>query len=548
MYDFIMAEDLELWDVICDGPFVPMKTIGEPAVTVPKTRKEYNDFDRNAIEKNFRAKKIPVYGIGPDEYNRISPCQSAKDIREALQKAHEGTTQVKQSKIDMLTTEYELFRMKDVESIQDMHTLFTSIINKLHSLGEIIPRNKLVRKILSVLPGSWENKVNAIIEAKDLQKLTIDELIGNLKTYEMKKKKDHEIREPKKEKNQVLKADKNDSSGEDADMAYLTKRFQKMVHRNGVKRNPVSDKRFKRKDAVDNVMKQAIAAWGDSSSESREDDEQGDTSKIAVKSEAVEYDSIFALMAKSDDDDNDEGAVKGSCQKWYMDSGCSKYMTGSIDNFLSLKALQGGNLKSIYVADFESLHNGNLTFLSAIDDDVELWHRRLGHASFSLLNKLAKKDLVRGLPKSRFKDHKVCDACVRGKQDKSSFRPKNEVSTSMPLDLLHMDLCGPIRVPSRGGKKYIFVIVDDYSRFTWTLFLRTKDKTFPVFVAFVKQIQVKMSHNVISIRSDHGTEFDNAKFDEFYGENGITYNLSAPRTPQQNGVVERKNRTLEYMA
>ncbi|XP_075083369.1 uncharacterized protein LOC142167112 [Nicotiana tabacum] len=431
-----MAEDLELWDVICDGPFVPMKTIGEPAVTVPKTRKEYNDFDRKSIEKNFRAK---------------------------------------------------ISSMKDVESIQDMHTLFTSIINKLYSLGEIIPRNKLVRKILSVLPGSWENKVNAITEAKDLQKLTIDELIGNLKTYEMKKKKDHEIREPKKEKNQVLKADKNDSSGEDADMAYLTKRFQKMVHRNGVKRNPVSDKRFKRKDAVDNVMKQAIAAWGDSSSESREDDEQGDTSKIAVESEAVEYDSIFALMAKSDDDDNDEGAVKGSCQKWYMDSGCSKYMTGNTNNFLSLKALQGGNLKSIYVADFESLHNGNLTFLSAIDDDVELWHRRLGHASFSLLNKLAKKDLVRGLPKSRFKDHKVCDACVRGKQDKSSFRPKNE-------------------------------------------------------------IQVKMSHNVISIRSDHGTEFDNAKFDEFYGENGITYNLSAPRTPQQNGVVERKNRTLEYMA
>ncbi|XP_075099368.1 uncharacterized protein LOC142176178 [Nicotiana tabacum] len=149
-----MAEDSKLWDVICDGPFVPTKTVGNPAVTIPKTRKEFNDADRKAIEKNFRANKILVCGIGPDEYNRISACQLAKEIWEAPQIAHEGTTQVKQSKINMLTTEYELFRMKDDESIQYMHTRFTSIINELHSLGEIIPRNKLVKKVLSVLHSS----------------------------------------------------------------------------------------------------------------------------------------------------------------------------------------------------------------------------------------------------------------------------------------------------------------------------------------------------------------------------------------------------------
>ncbi|XP_070015612.1 uncharacterized protein [Nicotiana sylvestris] len=133
----------------------------------------------------------------------------------------------------MLTIEYELFKMKDDESIQDMHTRFTYIINELHSLGEIIPRNKLVRKIPSVLPDSWESKVNAITERKDLQKLTMDELVGNLKIYEMKKRKDNEIRESKKEKNMVPKTDINDSGGENADMAYLIKRFPKMVRRNG---------------------------------------------------------------------------------------------------------------------------------------------------------------------------------------------------------------------------------------------------------------------------------------------------------------------------
>ncbi|XP_070004883.1 uncharacterized protein [Nicotiana sylvestris] len=634
--------------------------------------------------------------------------------------------------------------MKDDESIQDMHTRFTSIINELHSLGDVIPRNKLVRKILSILPSSWESKVNAITKAKDLKELTIDELVGNLKTYEMKRKIDSERREPKKEKNPVLKAERNDSSEEDSDMTYLTKRFQKMVRRNGgilkkgnsskpknydlchkcrkpghfikdcplikqehskynpdkeAKRNLVLDKHFKRKRSADNVVKQALVAWGDSSGESEEETDVGDSSMMAVESEGNEYDSIFALMAQSDDDeedDNDEvnfrdvqrnlksyspkklmslanvlidayhslvedkdaltlelveaeqtrddlvvcvvdlketindlenekivltekiasieherddlvvvaveyketienfnkekealvkrvttieedrddlliviadlretmeeprlsvgleilkkekrqgigfqrertpynphskyvtGKVKGSSQQWFMDSGCSKHMTGNTMDFLSLKALQGGSVsfdngKKGYILGIgkvgksltHSIENvyyvngvflrliketrwsscpryaqlqicGDLSYLKAVDDDAELWHRRLGYTSFSLLNKLIQKDLVRGLPMSKFKEHKVCDACARGKHVKSSFKSKKDVSTSKPLDLLHMDLYGPTRVQSRGGKRHIFVIMDDYSRFTWTLFFRTKDETFEVSVA-----------------------------------------------------------------
>ncbi|XP_070030111.1 uncharacterized protein [Nicotiana sylvestris] len=124
--------------------------------------------NRKDVEKNYRAKKSLMCGIGPDEYNKVSASDTAKKIWEALQTTHQGTTQVKQYKIDMLTAEYEHFRMKGDESIQDMHIRFTSIINELHSLGDVIPRNKLVRKILNVLPGSWESKLNAITEPKDL--------------------------------------------------------------------------------------------------------------------------------------------------------------------------------------------------------------------------------------------------------------------------------------------------------------------------------------------------------------------------------------------
>ncbi|XP_070020881.1 uncharacterized protein [Nicotiana sylvestris] len=256
MHDFIMADNSELWDVICDSPHVPMKKLGETGPMVPKDRKEYSDVDKKTVEKNYRSKKILV----------------------------------KQSKIDMLTTEYELFRMKDDESIQDMHTILTSIINEFHSLGDVIPRNKLVRKILSVLGGSWESKVNAITKAKDLQTLTMDELIGNLKTYEMKIKKDSERREPKKEKNLLLKVENSDSSEEDSDMPILLKDFKRWFEEmvvyikeavqeqykqnpdKATKRNPVPDKRFSRKRVADNIVKQALAAWSDDDEEDENDE------------------------------------------------------------------------------------------------------------------------------------------------------------------------------------------------------------------------------------------------------------------------------------
>ena len=111
-----------------------------------------------------------------------------------------------------------------------------------------------------------------------------------------------------------------------------------------------------------------------------------------------------------------------------------------------------------------------------------------------------------------------------------------------------MDLCGPMKGQSRGGYKYVFVIVDDYSRYVWPIFLASKDQTFDEFEVFIRKVQNKYSYNLVSIRSDHGTEFDNHMFDEYCRAKGVDHNFSTPRTPQQNGVVEKMNRTLEGMA
>ena len=115
---------------------------------------------------------------------------------------------------------------------------------------------------------------------------------------------------------------------------------------------------------------------------------------------------------------------------------------------------------------------------SVLNDDAWLWHRRLGYASIKLITQISSKELVRGIPYIKFIKDNVCDACQLGKQIKSSFKSKNQISTSRPLQLIHMDLFGPISISSLGDRKYAFVIVDDYSRYTWTYFFKHKNEYF----------------------------------------------------------------------
>ncbi|GJZ35504.1 retrovirus-related pol polyprotein from transposon TNT 1-94 [Tanacetum coccineum] len=179
-----------------------------------------------------------------------------------------------------------------------------------------------------------------------------------------------------------------------------------------------------------------------------------------------------------------------------------------------------------------------------IDENSTLWHRRLGHANMHLIQSLASKELVRNLPKLKFDD-----ACKMGKQDHVSHKAKNIVLMTRCLELLHMDLFGPSAIRSYRGNHYTLVIVDDYSRYTWTRFLKDKTEAFDQFEIFSRQIQNQLVCSIVSIRTDHGREFDNeVQFGEFCNANGITHNFSAPRTPQLNGVTERKNRTLQEMS
>jgi transposase InsO family protein len=160
------------------------------------------------------------------------------------------------------------------------------------------------------------------------------------------------------------------------------------------------------------------------------------------------------------------------------------------------------------------------------------------------LHKLLKGEHILGLTNVHFEKDRVCSSCQAGKQVGTHHPHKNIMTTDRPLELLHMDLFGPIAYISIGGSKYCLVIVDDYSRFTWVFFLQEKSQTQETLKGFLRRTQNEFGLRIKKIRSDNGTEFKNSRIEGFLKEEGIKHEFSSPYTPQQNGVVERKNRTL----
>nr|GEZ14705.1 hypothetical protein [Tanacetum cinerariifolium] len=182
-----------------------------------------------------------------------------------------------------------------------------------------------------------------------------------------------------------------------------------------------------------------------------------------------------------------------------------------------LTGSQGNNLYTLSLGDM--MATSPICLLSKASKTKSLlWHRRLSHLNIGVINHLARQGLVRGLPKLKFEKNHLCSACAMGKGKKKSHKPKSKDTNQEKLYFLHMDLCGPMCVESVNGKKYILVIVDDYSRFTRV----------PVH----------------RIQKDNETEFVNQTLREYYEQDGISHETSVARSPQQNGVVERHNRTL----
>nr|GEV43893.1 retrovirus-related Pol polyprotein from transposon TNT 1-94 [Tanacetum cinerariifolium] len=174
-----------------------------------------------------------------------------------------------------------------------------------------------------------------------------------------------------------------------------------------------------------------------------------------------------------------------------------------IRNLDGVDLLTSSRENNLYTLSLQDMMASSPICLLSKDSKTKswLWHRRLSHLNFGAINHLARQGLVRGLPKIKFKKDHLCLACAMGKSMKKSHKPKSKDTNQEKHYPLHMDLCGPIRVESVNGKKYILVIVNDYSRFTWVKFLRSKDEALDFIIKFLKMIQVRLKvpvHQVVA--------------------------------------------------
>ncbi|GKB47315.1 retrovirus-related pol polyprotein from transposon TNT 1-94 [Tanacetum coccineum] len=351
---------------------------------------------------------------------------------------HQGNSQVKDNKIELLVQQYEQFVISEDESIDSAFARFNTIITSLKVLDEGYSSKNYVRKFLRALHPKWRAKVTAIEESKDLTSLSLAELIDNLKVHEMIIKKDSKIVKAKGERRSLaLKAKKvssdeecSTSGSEDEEYAMAVRDFKKF---------------FKRREKVLDAVIHIILM-----------ENVQNHQKTRTKEHLSEVLGVIAMkkMMKRQE------PKSISWLKNQMRATFSEH-----DSEITKDAKVIGRCirkKGLYVMKLGNKPKDK-SCLATIDENSTLWHRRLGHANMRLIQLLASKELVRNLPKLKFDQH-FCDACKIRKQAHTSYKAKNIVSTTRCLELLHMDLFGPSAVGCYGGNLYTLVIVDDYSR------------------------------------------------------------------------------------
>jgi hypothetical protein len=231
---------------------------------------------------------------------------------------------------------------------------------------------------------------------------------------------------------------------------------------------------------------------------------------------------------------------EGGCKVVLQDGNCNVF---DVERTLLARAPRAGN--RLYLL---KLHLSAPVCLAAkTTDKAWLWHGRYGHLNFRALRELGVKGMVEGLPLLD-RVEEFCDGCALGKQHRQPFPQVASYRAESQLDMFHADLCGQIKPKTPGGKNYFLLLVDDYSRFMWIELLATKDEAFKCFKRVKALAETEHGGKLWAFRSDRGGEFNSMEFKEYCDQHGVKHFTTTPYTPQQNGVVERRNRTVVEMA
>ncbi|KAL4334611.1 hypothetical protein GQ457_07G011520 [Hibiscus cannabinus] len=538
----------DLWELVEKG-------YSEEGVAVEALR-DYKKKDAKALFFIQQAVDDAIFS------SRISAATKAKEAWDALKNGYQGTTRVLTVKLQTLRRQFESFRMKEGESIHDCSNNLMLIVNQMRTYGEQITDQKVVEKLLRSLTRKYESTVSAIEESKDLTVLTIDELLGSLQSHE-DRHKSYEENAIEKAFQAKLKFPKENTTGHERSGNYIRGGYSYRGRRSGRGGGQSS---YRQQHSADGSQTPNHVWYMDS----------GSSSHMTANLEAfISLNRSAKTRIKTADGtihhSEGKGVIQlnsgqGCCIKDvlyvpYLDSNllsvgqflregysllfedysCAVFTDKTKKNLLLKVPMAKNNMFPLVINDEKK------ALAASLEDDNWLWHHRYGHLNFKSLSLLSNQNLVDGLPMIR-RINAVCESCVVGKQHRDPFSKSSNMRASNPAELIHADVCGPMQTLSLNNSRYFVVFVDDFSRMTWVYFVKDKSEVFSVFKKFKSSIEKQSGNAVKVLRTDRGGEFVSTEFDNFCEEMGIQHQLTASYTLQQNGVAERKNRSLVEMA
>lgn len=240
--------------------------------------------------------------------------------------------------------------------------------------------------------------------------------------------------------------------------------------------------------------------------------------------------------------------VPGLSRSLFSISACAEKNFKTVLDKEKCELFYEGKLQGVGVHDkrsnlFKMLFKVETNFEAHVADvnSLKMWHERLGHVNYADVKEMIKKGYLVGNLKDK---EEFCEACQLGKQNKASYKDVQRTYGKKPGEYIHSDLCGPFQTEARNGARYFVLFKDDYSGYRKVYFMRDKADTFNKFRIFNQLIKNQFGYNIKTLRSDNGTEYMNNQMQSYMQEHGITHEVSAPYTPEQNGRAEREMRTL----
>ncbi|GJY28568.1 putative ribonuclease H-like domain-containing protein [Tanacetum coccineum] len=423
---------------------------------------------------------------------------------------------------NLLKQQYEKFIAPSLEMLDQTFDRIQKLVSQLKLLDEKLSQEDVNQKLLKSLSPEWNTHVVVWRNKADLDTMSMDDLYNNLKMYEPEVK------------------GMSSSSSSTQNMAFVSSSNNNTCSTNvavntahGVS---TASAQFNAANSIniDNLSDAVICAFFSSQLNSpqlvHEDLQQ------IYPNDMEEIDLIMANAMDTIRERNSKKSRQQEQRKLKKECACE---TSTSTALVSCDGLS----RYDWSDQVEEGPNYELMAFSSSRNPKGEKITRKGPLKFKTMINLVRK-FVRGLPSNFFENDQTCVACQKGKQHRASCKSKTENSISLPLHLLHMDLFGPTFVKSLKKKMYCLVVTYDYSRFTWVFFLATKDETSGILKSFITGIENLVDHKVKVIRCDNRTEFKNREMNQFCEMKGILRQFSVARTPQQNGVAERRNRTL----